>query len=161
MAMHFLKQHINVRYKMDGSLQRTEIYEFPLEALREAVVNAVTHRDYFRHGSHVTVEIFDDRIEISSPGGLPKGLNVKDFGKKAVRRNQIIASLFQRIKLVESIGTGISKIRNNQSITIPELAEIIGITERSIERNIEQLKKEGLLKRIGGAKGGHWKIIDE
>ena len=74
-------------------------------------INAVVHRDYFLSGSHTVIEIFDDRMEISNPGGLPKGLTEKEFGKKAVRRNQLIASLLHRIDFVENMGTGINKIR--------------------------------------------------
>jgi len=111
-ALHFIKQELRVRYEMTGTAQRKEIYELPLDAIREAVINAVVHRDYFLTGSHVTVEIFDDRIEITNPGGLPKGLDQKSFGKRAVRRNQIIASLLHRINFVENMGTGINKIKN-------------------------------------------------
>src|SRR6056297_3318652 len=111
-TLHFIKQELRVRYEMTGTAQRKEIYELPLDAIREAVINAVVHRDYFLAGSHVTVEIFDDRIEISNPGGLPKGLDQKSFGKRAVRRNQIIASLLHRINFVENMGTGINKIKN-------------------------------------------------
>jgi ATP-dependent DNA helicase RecG len=57
-------------------------------------------------------------------------------------------------------GKIIELIQNNMNISIPEMAETIGISERSIERNIESLKKKGLLKRIGPAKGGHWQIIE-
>lgn len=110
-VMHFIKQELRVRYEMTGRPQREEIYELPLDAIREAVVNAVSHRDYFQYGAHTTVEVFDDRIEISNPGGLPRGLPPEEFGKRAMRRNQIIASLLQRVKLVENMGTGISKIR--------------------------------------------------
>jgi len=110
-VMHFIKQELRVRYEMTGRPQREEIYEIPLDAIREAVVNAVSHRDYFQYGSHTTVEVFDDRIEISNPGGLPKGLPPEEFGKRAMRRNQIIASLLQRVRLVENMGTGINKIR--------------------------------------------------
>ena len=111
LAMNFIRQELRVRYEMTGKLQRKEVYEIPLDAVREALVNAVSHRDYLQTGSHTTVEIFDDRMEISSPGGLPKGLTEKEFGKKAVRRNQIIASILQRANLVENMGTGINKIR--------------------------------------------------
>ncbi len=110
-VMHFIKQELRVRYEMTGRAQREEIYEIPLDAIREAVVNAVSHRDYFQYGAHTTVEVFDDRIEISNPGGLPKGLPPEEFGKRAMRRNQIIASLLQRVRLVENMGTGINKIR--------------------------------------------------
>ncbi len=88
-----------------------KIYELPLDALREAVINAVVHRDYFLDGSHTGFEIFDDRVEISNPGGLPRGLSEKEFGKRAVRRNPLVASLLHRIDFVENMGTGINKIR--------------------------------------------------
>ena len=71
------------------------------------MINAEVHRDYFLSGSHTVIEIFDDRIEISNPGGLPKGLSEKEFGKRAVRRNQIIASLLHRIDFVENMGNRI------------------------------------------------------
>jgi ATP-dependent DNA helicase RecG len=109
--MHFIQQELRVRYSMTGTARRKEIFEIPVDAIREALVNAVSHRDYFQYGSHTTVDIFDDRIEISNPGGLPKGLSEAEFGRKAVRRNQIIASLLQRVNLVENMGTGIGKIR--------------------------------------------------
>ncbi len=110
-ALHFIKQELRVKYEMTGTARRREVYELPLDAIREAVINAVVHRDYFLAGSHVVIEIFDDRVEISNPGGLPRGLDEKDFGKKAVRRNQLIASLLHRIDFVENLGTGIGKIR--------------------------------------------------
>ena len=70
-TMIYLKQHLNVRYEFDGSPARKEIPEIPYAALREAVINAVIHRDYFEKGANVMVEIFDDRVEITSPGSLP------------------------------------------------------------------------------------------
>ncbi|MCK5521020.1 MAG: HTH domain-containing protein, partial [Candidatus Marinimicrobia bacterium] len=110
-AMHFLKRELQVEYVMTGEPGRQEIYEIPLEALREAVINAVTHRDYYFTGAHTVIELFDDRLEISNPGGLPRGLKKSDFGKRAVRRNQLIATLLHRIKFVENMGTGINKIK--------------------------------------------------
>ena len=106
-AMLFLLQHIPVRYEFDGSPKRIEIPQVPLEALREAVINAVCHRYYFEKGANVMVEIFDNRIEISSPGGLVKGLLEKDFGRKSILRNPKIAGLFHRIGYIEKMGTGI------------------------------------------------------
>ena len=79
--------------------------------IRESIVNAVCHRDYFDKGSNVFVEVFDNRVEISNPGGLPGGLNPADFGTKSVTRNRILAALLQRIHFIEKAGTGISRIR--------------------------------------------------
>jgi ATP-dependent DNA helicase RecG len=111
-AMVFLRQHLPVRYEFTRAPQRHEIPELPLEALREAVINAVCHRDYFEHGANVMVEIFDDRVEISDPGGLPKGLSPAEFGTRSVMRNPNIVSLLHRLGLIEKMGTGINRMRN-------------------------------------------------
>ena len=110
-GMIFLKQYIPVRYEMTGMPQRREIPEIPYDALREALINAVAHRDYFEKGANVMVEIFDDRIDISNPGGLVKGMSPKDLGKKSVLRNPNIASLLHRVGYIEKMGTGVTKMR--------------------------------------------------
>jgi len=104
-AMIFLKQYIPVRYEMTGGPRRREVPEVPYDALREAVINAVAHRDYFEKGANVMVEMFDDRIEITSYGGLVKSLKPEDFGKKSVLR------LLHRGGYIEKMGTGINKIK--------------------------------------------------
>lgn len=110
-AVMFVLRHTNLEYKIE-KLRREEIPEIPEVALREAVVNAVCHRDYFEKGANVMIEIFDDRIEISNPGGLPSGLTRKSFGTKSVVRNPVIASLLHRAGYIEKIGTGIKRIEN-------------------------------------------------
>ncbi len=109
-ALIFLKKHLNLRYEIT-SARRREILEIPESALREAVVNAVCHRDYFEKGANTMIEIYDDRVEISNPGGLPKPLKPKDFGKKSVTRNPIIADLLHRAGYIEKMGTGIMRMR--------------------------------------------------
>lgn len=74
-AMAFLERHLNLSYQIN-EIRRKEILEIPIEVLREGVINAVAHRDYFEQGAHVVVEIYDNRVEISNPGGLSKGLYV-------------------------------------------------------------------------------------
>jgi ATP-dependent DNA helicase RecG len=110
-AMVFMRQHLSVRYEMTGEPRRREVPEVPFEALREAVINAVTHRDYFERGANVMVEIYDDRIEITNPGGLVKGLKPDEFGTRSALRNPNIANLLQRIEYIERMGTGIAKMR--------------------------------------------------
>lgn len=109
-AVAFLKKHLNVRSEIRG-LNREDIYEIPLEVLREALVNALMHRDYSITGTQVSVEVYDDRVEIINPGGLPKGLSIRDLGKVSIRRNELIADLFFRLHKVERIGMGIRKMR--------------------------------------------------
>lgn len=109
-AILFVKRHTNVQYKIE-KLQREEIPDIPDVALREAIINAVCHRDYFDKSGNVLIEVFDDRVEISNPGGLPSGLKLSDFGRKGVVRNPLIASLLNRINYIEKVGTGINRIK--------------------------------------------------
>ncbi len=109
-AVAFLGKHLNVRSEIRG-LNREDIYEIPLEVLREALVNALMHRDYSITGTQVSVEVYDDRVEIVNPGGLLKGLSVRDLGTVSIRRNELIADLFFRLHKVERIGMGIRKMK--------------------------------------------------
>ena len=83
-----------------------------MEAVREAITNAVMHRDWFFDGANVFVELYADRIEVISPGSLPKGLTLADLGRKSIRRNTLIADLLHRIDFIEKAGTGIRRIRD-------------------------------------------------
>lgn len=214
-TMVFFKQHLKLRYEIT-TLQRKELLEIPEVALRESVINAVCHRDYFEKGANIMVEIFDDRVEIYNPGGLPKSLPIENFGKKSVSRNNILTSLFHRIDYIERMGTGISRIRTsfkeqenkepkfefdsffniifprrieesslitsletspenlvrdsdkilkyiqeNSEITIKELASLLSLTTRTIEKNISNLKQLDIIRRKGSKKYGYWEIINK
>ena len=67
--------------------------------------------DYFIQGSQTLIEIYKNRLEISNPGGLPSGLKEKDFGKKSLARNPLLASLLYRANYMEKVGTGIARIK--------------------------------------------------
>ena len=110
-AMVFLKKHLRMSYKIE-TLQRENILELPEDALREAVVNAVCHRDYFEKGARVMVEIYDDRVDIVSPGGVCKGITRENFGTVSITRNSTLASLLYRIGYIEQMGTGIMRMKN-------------------------------------------------
>lgn len=109
-AMLFIQRHTKLRYKIEH-LRREEIPDYPEVALREAVINAVCHRDYFDKRANVLIEVFADRVVITNPGGLPSGLPPEEFGTRSVARNPLIASLLHRIDYIEKIGTGINRIR--------------------------------------------------
>ncbi len=87
-----------------------------MRALREAIKNAVMDRDWFVQGANVFVEIYTDRIEVVSPGSLPSGLTLADFGTKSARRNALIADLLHRIDFIEKAGTGIRRIRSEARV---------------------------------------------
>ena len=109
-AMLFLKKHLKLRYEIK-SLRRNEILELPEDALREALVNALAHRNYFEKGANVLVEIFDSSVKITNPGGLPKGLSKKDLGKKSMTRNPLITAMLLRAEYIEKLDTGINRIQ--------------------------------------------------
>ena len=90
---------------------RDERLELPEDALREALVNAIAHRDY-RSTANVQVHIYQDRLEIITPGGLPLGMREEELGRKSIPRNPLLFGLFYRMNLVEQIGSGISRIRD-------------------------------------------------
>ena len=89
---------------------RDERLELPEDALREAMVNAIAHRDY-RSTAKVQVHIFYDRLEIVTPGGLPAGMREEALGIRSVPRNPLLFGMFHRMGMVEQIGSGIRRIR--------------------------------------------------
>ncbi len=109
-SLRFIERNTRTAYRIEG-LRREDVPEYPMRALREAITNAVMHRDWFMEGANVFVEIYTDRIEISSPGGLPKGMKLSDLGRKSIRRNALIADLLHRITFIEKAGTGIKRMR--------------------------------------------------
>lgn len=76
--MKFIVSHISVAFEFDGSVQRKERFAYPLPALREALLNAIVHREY-TSGSDIQIKIFDDSISFYSPGRLYGGLRVEDL----------------------------------------------------------------------------------
>ena len=111
-SLRFIERNTRTCYRIE-KLRREDVPEYPMRALREAITNAIMHRDYFESGANVFVEIYDDRIEISNPGGLPKGLSKEELGTRSVRRNPLIADLLHRIALIEKAGTGIRRMRED------------------------------------------------
>lgn len=110
-AISFLYKNLRLKYDIKGFGPRKEILEIPEEALKEAVVNAICHRDYSEKGAVIQIDIFDDKVEISNPGGLI--IKESDFGRKSLSRNPALFGLLQRIELVEHVGSGISRIRDS------------------------------------------------
>ena len=113
-ALNYLKEKLKTEYIIRTGGPREEKIEVPEEALREALLNAIGHRNYFMTTS-IFVEIYSDRIEITNPGCLVKGLERKDLGKKSMPRNNLLFGLMQRINLVEKVGTGIRRMQNAMS----------------------------------------------
>lgn len=114
---------INVEYIIKH-VKREERPELPEEAIREAVVNALAHRDY-RSAANVQIYLFKDRLEVVSPGGLPAGMTEAALGIKSIPRNPLLFGILHRMEAVEQIGSGIRRIR--------ELCREHGVAEPVIE----------------------------
>lgn len=99
---------------------RLELPEYVHRSYFEALVNALIHRDYLINGSEVHVDIFDDRMEIYSPGGMPDGTVIQDRNIQAIpsmRRNPVIADIFARLGYMERSGSGLGKIRSSYEVS--------------------------------------------
>ncbi len=224
-VMDFIKKHINKRIEFDGSIQNIEIWDYPLDAIRELVLNMVIHRDYASSYDSV-VKVFDNRIDFFNPGGFPEGLTAEKLlnnDYSSMPRNKKIADIVKRIGWIEKYGAGIrrvneafekaglqipeyksipggvlvrvfagkvnegvnatkdatkdatkkpdpsfsslsndilSEIQKDNNITYDELSEKLQKDRATIYRNMKKLVENGLLKRVGGRKSGHWEIIE-
>ena len=126
-SMIWLKSKLDVRYEIEseGGNPRKELWEIPEIAFKEIIINSLAHRDYYDKGARITIEVFDDRVEISNPGGLISAVPRNEFGKRSASRNPLIFGLFERMRLVEQIGSGITRIRdvmNDEGLTPPEFS---------------------------------------
>ncbi len=100
---------------------------------------------------NISICIFDNRVEIASPGGLPKPLTIRDLGSKSKRRNETIADLFSRLDFVEKLGTGISKMRRwtrAYGLKTPKM-ETNGFFTITFNRVIVDRKDKMLVKGVG------------
>ena len=106
----FIRRNTRLAATVVG-FRRREVTEYPYAAIREAVCNAVCHRDYRIAGASVRIMVFADRIEVNSPGGLPPGVTLANIERKHVLRNPLIANYLYDIFYIEKWGTGIARMR--------------------------------------------------
>ena len=144
-ALSWIMDKMRLEYVIKGTGSRVEKWELPLEVFSEALVNALAHRDYYEQGAFTTVDLFDDRIEISNPGGLLP-LVAKHFGRRSLSRNPYIFSLFMRMNLVEHVGSGIGRMKElmlNAGLPEPEY-ETEGMFTVTLRRKASVVENPGL-----------------
>ncbi|MDR0746249.1 MAG: helix-turn-helix domain-containing protein [Mediterranea sp.] len=110
-AEAWIKDKLKVSYIIEDMGPRKEIWEIPLTVFKEAIINALSHRDYYEQGAVTMVEIYDDKVVISNPGGLLPAVQ-KEFGTRSMSRNPLIFGLFTRMSLVEQVASGIPRMRD-------------------------------------------------
>ncbi len=121
-AFAFIQRHLAVRLVITGQPQREEVWEYPLNALREGLINAITHRDYAA-GAVTQVRIYDDNLLIWNPGNLPLNLRLDDLKRKhqSVLRNTLVGSIFYDLGYIERWGSGTNRIVEEcRSLHLPE-----------------------------------------
>lgn len=156
-CMEFYRKHINISEIIKGPYRET-MEEIPLVAYREAVANAIVHRDYSRQVD-LRIEIFSNRIEVVSPGGLPVGISESEYleGRVSIPRNQILADMFLRLKIIEKLATGIRRIKehyrdyavnpefeiheNSIVVILPKTNQAEASTYRPVELDVYELNE--------------------
>lgn len=114
-TMSWLRKHLPVAYHFNGALRHEEEWAIPLKALHEALVNALVHRDYNKGGATVCVELYDDRVVVTNPGGLLPEVE-RNFGYLSMSRNELMLSLMMRCQEMERIGSGIMRMREHMRL---------------------------------------------
>lgn len=108
----FIKNNSHIGWEIVG-MKRIEKEDYPGKAVREAIVNAIIHRDYQITGSEIHIDMFEDRLEITSPGGMIDGSLIQelDITKiSSIRRNRVISDIFNRLHFMERRGSGLTRI---------------------------------------------------
>lgn len=116
-AEAFIRNNSKVSWEIQG-MKRIEKEDYPLKAVREAIVNSIIHRDYQILGSEIHIDMYDDRLEIVSPGGMIDGTYIQDLDItkiSSMRRNRIISDIFNRLKFMDRRGSGLTRIIESYS----------------------------------------------
>ena len=154
----FIKKHINLSYAFDGSLQRKERWQYPLEAIRELLLNAVVHRDY-KNTSDIVIKVFDDRMLFTNPGRIYGSLTIEDLKRDdyvSSIRNKLLAEAFYLTGDIEKYGTGFVRIREmlkdypEVSFSIKEIGDFfrIELVSKSTPGDLEKDLQKGLGKDL-------------
>jgi ATP-dependent DNA helicase RecG len=128
-AETFLKDHVRKGVILSGDMERKEQLEYPMEAARELVVNAVAHRDYSIAGDGVRLFLFRDHMEVSSPGGLAGHVTVDNIKDERFSRNPVIVQVLADMGFIERLGYGVDRVLDlveAENLRKPEFRETDG-----------------------------------
>ena len=161
-AFAWMKKHLKVRYDIEGQggKPRKELWEIPEVAMKEALVNALAHRDYYDKGARIIVELYDDRMVVTNPGGLLNSIPPEKFGTISRSRNPLVFGLMERIRMVEYIGSGVLRMRKamtEAALPQPDFG-FEGMFSISLEKQHGDFFNK---KRDGGKKTGIGSLNDK
>ena len=160
----FIKNHLSLRAEIRG-LKRYDYLEIPENAIREALVNAYVHRDYSNFGRNIKVAVYDDLVNIVSPGGLPNGLTEADLlqGRSEIR-NRVLARVFRELGYIEHWGSGLQRIKQiceADNLATPEFSETGDFFDVKLYRPVIEPVSDtaggtvsGIIEELGGTVSG-------
>lgn len=128
-AETFLLDHLRRSQQLGKTMAREDRFEYPMEAARELVVNAVAHRDYNIEGDSIRLFLFRDRMEVNSPGGLPGPVTISNIKDERFSRNPAIVQVLADLGFIERLGYGVDRVIDlmaEQSLRAPEFTETAG-----------------------------------
>lgn len=159
-AYAFVLRNIRRSAKVEGLIRR-EGHELPPDAIREMIINAHCHRN-FLDNSCVQVALYDDRLEVTSPGGLCYGLTLEEaISGRSKQRNRIVAEVFNQMGLIEAWGTGLRNIRKaakEYSLPEPQFIEMTGTFRVNLFRSLSPMEDR---QKIGKTSAKNLKSIGE
>jgi len=170
--LQFILRHISQGTEGYDGVYRIDRWEYPIDAIREVVRNAIVHRAYALSGKDIKIAVFDDKIEITSPGKLMPSVDFSmmeagqseskksytpESGEKMSEKMSEETRVKTREKTREKI---LSNLNATPYITMNELTKIVGISKKGVEWQMAKLKKEGRIKRVGPDKGGYWDVME-
>jgi len=128
-AETFLLDHLRKGVSIGKTMARAENHEYPMEAARELVVNAVAHRDYSIGGDEIRLFLFRDRMEVTSPGGLPGPVTIDNIKDERFSRNPVIVQVLSDMGFIERLGYGVDRVialMREGRLRDPQFAETAG-----------------------------------
>jgi ATP-dependent DNA helicase RecG len=128
-AEMFLADYLRKGVQLGATMARAEAYEYPMEAARELVVNAVAHRDYQINGDGIRLFIFSNRMEVTSPGRLPGPVTIDNIKDERFSRNPAIVQVLSDMGFIERLGYGVDRVidlMRQQKLREPNFEETSG-----------------------------------
>lgn len=158
-VLDFVRKHINKEIIITGSAYNTERWQYPLEAIREIVLNMIIHRDY-RSASDSIVKVYDNKIEFFNPGMLPDDITVDDLMNnryKSTPRNKMVADFCKDLGLIEKYGSGIRRVITlfkEVGLPLPKFEQISGGLNVTVySKNFEGGDSDKVIGRVGDRVG--------